>query len=81
MGKKVVKGYYLYFFVKKPRFSKNFDLIENTFFNFYPFRLEGMETSAKKDEEVGRVEPDEKAPPQADEESSFDGEITETDQI
>ena len=40
-----------------------------------------METSAKKDEEVGRVEPNEKAPPQSDEESSFDGEITETDQI
>ena len=38
-----------------------------------------METSAKKDEGVGRVEPGEKA--QADEESSFDGEITETDQI
>ena len=38
-----------------------------------------MEASAKKDAGVGREEPDKEAPPL--DEESFDGEITESDQL
>ena len=71
---------------KNRDFGKFFDLdkiwiynLKNSNFKFSSFRLEGMEASAKKDAGVGREEPDKEAPPQ--DEESFDGEITESDQI
>ena len=80
MAKKKSKGTtFVFWQILRSRQNLKFYDTKNSNFQFSSFRLEGMDASAKKDAGVGREQPDKEAPPQ--DEESFDGEITESDQI